>query len=44
MGMHKESFNALVQFRIENIASGYKDMDPECHDHGEKIARFEIFS
>ena len=29
MGLHKESFNALVQFRIENIASGYTDMDLE---------------
>ena len=29
MGLHKESVNALVQFRIENIASGYTDMDLE---------------
>ena len=29
MGLHKESFNALVQFRIVNFASGYTDMDPE---------------
>ena len=29
MWLHKESFNALVQFRIENIASGYTDMDLE---------------
>ena len=41
--LHKESFNALVQFRIENIASGYIDIDPECHYYREKISFFEIF-
>ena len=29
MGLHKESFNELVKFTIENIASGYTDIDPE---------------
>ena len=29
MRVHKESFNALVQFRIENVTSGYTDMDPD---------------